>query len=347
MQSQTLWTRNFTLVCISSFFQSVTYFILISTLPVFVKDILHGTSQDTGLVVSAFMVSAILFRPLTGKWVDSFNKKWILFFSLATFLFTGTLYFAAASISLLIAIRFLHGIGFGICTTTTAVIAGLLVPPNCKGEGMFYYSMFMSLATVAGPFLGLSIMANYSFTVLFAFCALCALFAFFSGSFVQLSAEQQKSLHKKSTGFHWRNFIDPSTLPIGFAICLVSFSLSGITTFVSLYAMDLGLFGICPVFLFNIFFIHFIASPFNRQNFRPIWTKYSCVSSIVFLYSWSCSVESYNYSCWLINIGCITWTRKWYSNIGISNPSNYVRPLRNAAGWQLLLFLFVLTQDWE
>ncbi|MBP2644047.1 MAG: sugar (and other) transporter family protein [Firmicutes bacterium] len=243
MKLQPLWTRNYILSCISYFFISMPYFIFLTTLPVFVRDVLKGDTQETGLVISIFMVSSILLRPLIGKWVDVFDKRLILLISLGLYWVFGSMYVAASSVSFLIVLRFFHGIGFGMSTNTIATITGILVPPQRKGEGIGYFSMFMSVASVCGPFLGLSVITHYNFSILFIICAGFSLISFLCGlmmKFPPLFSNTSKQVNKDK-GFSWKNYIEPNTILIGLAACLSSFSFIGIFTFIVLYAREIGI----------------------------------------------------------------------------------------------------------
>ncbi|WP_460291931.1 DUF3964 family protein, partial [Bacillus cereus] len=42
--------------------------------------------QEIGLVATVFLISSVLCRPFTGKWLDDLGRKKILFISLSLFL---------------------------------------------------------------------------------------------------------------------------------------------------------------------------------------------------------------------------------------------------------------------
>src|SRR5262245_61094855 len=70
-----LFTRDFLLLCLSSFLFSLSMFLLFAVLPVFVVQELKGTRSDVGLVMGAFALSAVLARPISGRIVDIWNRK--------------------------------------------------------------------------------------------------------------------------------------------------------------------------------------------------------------------------------------------------------------------------------
>ncbi len=85
MEEQPLWNISYIRMCLSSFFQYLTHYTLLVTLPVFVVQILKLGENQVGLVLTFFQIGAVLFRPFAGKWMDDFEKKKILFTSLALF----------------------------------------------------------------------------------------------------------------------------------------------------------------------------------------------------------------------------------------------------------------------
>lgn len=99
-----------------------------------------------------FLISSVLCRPFTGKWLDDLGRKKILFISLSLFLAATVMYFGAQSLFLLLALRFLHGIGFGMATTATGTIVTDVAPAHRRGEALAYFGVFMSLPMVIGPF---------------------------------------------------------------------------------------------------------------------------------------------------------------------------------------------------
>ena len=111
MQSEKLWTKDFLGTCFSSLFLFLTFYMLMTTLPVYVIDGLKGKPEEIGLVATVFLISSVLCRPFTGKWLDDLGRKKILFISLSLFLAATVMYFGAQSLFLLLALRFLHGIG--------------------------------------------------------------------------------------------------------------------------------------------------------------------------------------------------------------------------------------------
>ncbi|WP_394297941.1 MFS transporter [Gordoniibacillus kamchatkensis] len=242
MGKSSIWTKDFIAICLSSFFLFMNFYTLATTLPVFVIDHFHGSQQQIGLVLTVYVIAAVLLRPLAGRWADRFGKKKIAVVSLALFLACTVMYFGARSLPLLLVLRTLHGGSYGMASTAAGAVAADLVPASRKGEGIGYYSMFMSLAMVVGPFVGLTVTAHSSFTVLFAMCCAFSLLSLLCGAWMRQPRGEPavKQSDAGAGGLRLGNLIEPGALPVSLAGLVLAFSYSSLTAFISVYAKELG-----------------------------------------------------------------------------------------------------------
>jgi len=166
-----LFSRDFLLLCISSFLFSMSMFLLFAVLPVFVVDELHGAKSQVGMIMGAFAVSAVLSRPGSGRIVDVWSRKMGLSIGAFIYCVAPALYTQAGSVEVMLALRFFHGIGIAIYTTAGSVMAADLCPPARRAEGMGYYGMSMNLAMSVGPALGAFLVGQIGFANLFWLCS--------------------------------------------------------------------------------------------------------------------------------------------------------------------------------
>jgi len=241
MQSQQLWTKNFILICLSSFFQFMTFYMLISTLPAFIIGNLDQSEREAGFAVSAFLVSSLFVRPFSGKWVDEFDRKKILLLSLGCYFLVSVFFLRTTSLWSVIVIRFLQGCAFGIANTVTATLAAELIPETRKGEGIGYFATCMSLAVALGPFLGLTIIAKADFTILFATVALLALLAVFTSNLICFHKTLPQAPLALKSAWRWQQYLEPSAAIGGLPSMCILFAFSGVATFISVYAQQLGI----------------------------------------------------------------------------------------------------------
>ena len=166
-------------ICLSTFLFSGSMFLLFAVLPLFVVNELHGARSQVGLIMGAFAISAVLARPLSGRIVDLWSRKTALRIGSLIYWISPALYTLAASVPMMFALRFFHGIGIAIYTTAGSVFVADNAPPARRGEAMGYYGMAMNLAMSIGPALGIALIDHIGFHGLFWLASLLGL-----GSFV-------------------------------------------------------------------------------------------------------------------------------------------------------------------
>ncbi|GIN84847.1 MFS transporter [Heyndrickxia sporothermodurans] len=263
-QTSKLWTKNFLGVSFTSFFLFLTFYLLMVTLPIYAMDDLKVDNTQIGLVVTVFIISAVIVRPFTGILLEAIGRKFMLFISLLIFFIASILYFFGQTFTWLLIIRFFHGIGFGIATTATGAIIADIIPKKRLGEGMGYYTTFMNMAMVIGPFLGLTLIQNYSFKILFAICILFSFIAFICTLFVNIPKKINK---QNNIGFKIGDLFERKAIPIAIVTFLISFSYSGILSFISVYAKELHL-DQASSFFFVVYAVFLLASrPFTGRWF--------------------------------------------------------------------------------
>lgn len=201
MKKQPLWTKDFLGVSITSFFLFIGFYILLTTLPIYILDDLKGSESQVGLIISVFLIAAVISRPFTGKWIDEIGRKKILMISMVIFTVASALYFTADSLPMLLAVRFLHGAGFGMATTATGAIVADIVPAERRGEGLGYYAMFMNLAMVIGPFTGLTIIQYAAYSWIFVLCTVLAVLALVLSSIISIPENSGEKTKQPSFAF--------------------------------------------------------------------------------------------------------------------------------------------------
>ena len=262
---QKLWTKEFFGISFASFFLFLNFYILLVTLPIYTLDELHGNEKEIGLIVAIFLVSAVLCRPFSGRWIESLGRKKILLISMILFFIATPFYFLANSFMFLLGLRLFHGIGFGMATTVTGTIAADIVPDQRRGEGMGYFATFMNLAMVIGPFLGLTVVHYANFQVLFLLCSIFSFLALACALLVKLP-DSAKTDSKVKTPFNIRDLFERKALPIAISAGTLAFAYSSILSFISVYAKGLGL-----VEAASFFFVVYAAAIILSRPFTGKW----------------------------------------------------------------------------
>lgn len=241
MQSK-LWTRDFCLVSLVSLLVYLVFYGIMVVIALYALKNLQATKMQAGLAAGDFLLAALLARIFTGHKLERGGKRRLLLLGLTAFLLCQALYLLAANIYLLIGIRFLHGLAFGMCATVLSTLATTYIPQARRGEGMGYFLLSITLASALGPFLGLYVYQNFSFEALLGVCLI------FCGSGLLLSwplqAPDEKEPGPAKTAvpeIGLESYLELKALPMAGISFLIYLCYSSLMTFFSAYVSELNM----------------------------------------------------------------------------------------------------------
>lgn len=162
-----LWTKDFILFCLSYLLMAAGFYFLLPTLPIFVTEVLGEDKSKIGYIIGFYALSALLIRPFSGYALDYLGRRRVYLISMLLFTLATFLYSYAATFLWLLALRFFHGLGWGMITTGGGTIPADLVPKQRRGEGIGYFGLSITLSMAIGPLIGLWMLAETSFDFLF------------------------------------------------------------------------------------------------------------------------------------------------------------------------------------
>jgi MFS family permease len=245
-QEGKIWTRDFTLICLSNFFIFLGFQMTLPTIPLFVEK-LGGNDQLIGVVVGLFTFSALLIRPMAGHALETKGRRFVYLIGLAIFVLSVGSFGIAASLYFLFVLRIVQGVGWGFSTTASGTIATDLIPAKRRGEGMGYYGLFGNIALAIGPSLGLTLVGFLPFSQLFMICASFGLIALILSSRIKFrkTSPPPVMMQKKK----W-DLYEKSALPPSFLMFFITVTFGGIASFLPLYATQKGIQGLQWYFLF-------------------------------------------------------------------------------------------------
>ena len=243
MESQTkdrLFTRDYIFVCISAFMMSFSFFILVPTLPLYLKDTFDISPAMVGVVLSCYVVAVLSVRPMAGFVADTLPRKsvYVVAYTLFVASFTGY-FFITQSLALFILLRVFHGFSFGMLTTAANTLVIDIMPSSRRGEGLGYYGVTNNLAMVFGPMVGLFVISSGNYTLLF----LTSLVMGIIGLLLGISARVPRRELQPNKEFSLS--ADRFFLKEGVRACIAFFLLAvpyGMTTsYMALYAAQSGI----------------------------------------------------------------------------------------------------------
>ena len=233
-KKEKLWTFQFVLITTINLTIFFGFQLLTPILPVYVKSL--GISDNTiGWVTGIFTIAALLVRPFTGSALDRLGRRIIFLFGLIVFIVATASYSWLPTVGLILAVRFVHGLGWGIASTATNTIASDVIPGQRFGEGMGYFTLAANVAMAIFPGIGLYIIANYSFkaaSLLATSLVLVALFLSFALKYKPVTTE--KKAQKQLELFEMTS-VRPSVI-----MFFTTVTYGAINSFLALYAQERG-----------------------------------------------------------------------------------------------------------
>lgn len=252
-----IWNRDFVLLMFSNFLMCVTYYAIISTLPIYLVSELKAGKSAVGLVLATYTIASVMVRPFGGFSLDKFGRRTVFLISLSlyTAFFFG--YLVATTIALLVALRFMQGITWGVTTISGSTIAVDIIPPEKRGEGIGYFGMSTTLGMSIGPVLGLFMYHHFGYIAVFLACIAVSMISTFCASMIKLP--RHPIPQNLSLSLH--NLFDKKAVLPSLNLLVIMSTYGGLMSFIALYGREIGIRNTSLFFL--VFSVGIIVSRFS------------------------------------------------------------------------------------
>lgn len=270
-----IWTVRFITLASVNFCSALTFYLLMVKITEYALVTYNVSHSLAAASVSLYVIGALFARLFLGGQIDRWGAKRAMFIGLGLMAVCSLLYLISMGIYPLLAIRFVHGIGFGVGSGAVATAAALILPESRRGEGIGYFSMAQALATGIGPFVAILLSGN-SFMPVFAVSAVLSIVAFLCVLLVKLDdipGAAPKPKHAAATagdaaaskapaavelhGIH--RFVHTQTAILVSVLFLMYFGYAGIISFLVLFTDSIGLSGAMS-FFFIVYAIAILVS---------------------------------------------------------------------------------------
>lgn len=149
---------------LGAFFLSLS--MLLPTLPLYVRD-LGGSPVEVGLVMGVFSLGVLATRPFVGRAVDTRGRRALIILGSLIVVAMAPLYIAFATVTALVVIRLIHGVGLSAFTSASTTLAADLAPPDRRTEFIGWISTSSILAFAVGPPIGIEVARRAGYRALF------------------------------------------------------------------------------------------------------------------------------------------------------------------------------------
>ena len=195
-----LWNRNYIKVMTANFALFFAFYLLTPLMPLYLHETFGATKDVIGLVLSGYTITALLFRPFSGYFVDSFSRKKVLLIAYTAFAIFFAGYLAATTLLLFTVVRTLHGGPFGAVTVANSTVAIDVLPSSRRNEGIGYYGLSNNLAMAISPTFAIFVYTQtHNFQLLFWLALVIATFGLIVDSTVTLKGQEKPQTSRLKT----------------------------------------------------------------------------------------------------------------------------------------------------
>ena len=212
------------------------FYVLTPLLPLYLSEHFGAPKDVIGLVLSGYTITALLFRPFSGYFVDSFPRRTVLMVCFGAFAIFFAGYLAASTLLLFTIVRTLHGGPFGALTVANSTAAIDVLPSSRRTEGIGYYGLSNNLSMAIAPTIGIFIYKyTNSFELLFwlAFVVACA------GWLIDATVKfPDKEIVRNKSKLSWDRFFLVRGWLLGLNMVAFGFSFGVLSNYLAIYGKE-------------------------------------------------------------------------------------------------------------
>ena len=269
-----IFTLDFFLIFSALLFTALVMYALMSTVTEYATSM--GTSATiAGLVSGIYIFGGLCSRIYSANALERRDWKKLAIIFLSIHFLACIFYFFANNVTILLIVRFIHGLGFGASANAIVTIASAILPKKRFGEAFGYFMLGTTIAVGLGPYISgffydnWGSIGSFSLATSFAFLGLlCIILLDISKYEIMHNSEIENGImeNDEEAGEEKgsiRRVIDKifeiPAIPVSLFTGLTSLGYVSILSFYRLYAVEVDLVGAFSLF-FIIYSIVLVAS---------------------------------------------------------------------------------------
>lgn len=159
LKKDRLLSKDYIIIMLASTGTAFCNYFFFTALPLYAEKV-SGSEFYSGLMLTVYSFAALLARPVSGIVSDKFGRVKLLVAGALICAVACFLYGITTSILLLLGIRFINGIGFGMHSTCGGAVAADVLPKSRMAEGIGYFGLYATVASAFAPMVALTIVGN-------------------------------------------------------------------------------------------------------------------------------------------------------------------------------------------
>lgn len=237
MAKDKLVTPGYCFILAANFLLFFSFYLILPVLPFYLSEVFHAEHGAVGLILSSYTVAALCIRPFSGFLLDMLARKPLYLVAYFVFVTIFAGYTWAGLLTLFIMFRVVHGLAFGMVTVAGNTIVIDITPSSRRGEAIGYYGLMNNTAMSIGPMVGLFMHDYYSFQTIF----LCSLISGGVGFVMACLVRTPRKEPVVREPISLDRFILLKGIPAGVSLLLLSIPYGMTTTYVAMYAKQIGI----------------------------------------------------------------------------------------------------------
>lgn len=157
MTQQPLFTPAFVGLSVANFCNAMIFYLLVPAMASHAVDVFGASPVEGGTLASIFFIGALVARLFSGWLTDRFGSRRVALAASAFYVVTTAAYLIAPTLLVMMGVRLLNGLGFGL--VGSALVSGVMLtlPAGRRAEGAGWFSVGISVAIGLGPWLALTL----------------------------------------------------------------------------------------------------------------------------------------------------------------------------------------------
>lgn len=218
---------------------------LLPVLPLYVRGPLDEGNLAVGIVIGAYAITGIVFRPIAGHLADVKGRRWVVVLGSLVSAVAGALLFLPLGLAAVMASRLFLGAGEGSVFTAGSAWVADITPKDRQARLIGIYGLAIWTGLSIGPAVGQALRALGGFELVWAFVLVVpVLSAAIAGRTREAYLPRAQSRQVRAKG----GLLSREALGPGVSMALVSAGFAAMASFVVLHMRDEGVGGGAWVF---------------------------------------------------------------------------------------------------
>jgi MFS family permease len=292
--SEKIFTKSFFLIFGALLFSALVMYSLMSTVTEYASS-MGATATIAGLVSGVYVFGGLCSRIYSGNALERVGWKKIALIFMSIHFLACLFYFVINDVTLLLIVRFIHGIGFGATANAIVTIATAILPKKRFSEAFGYFMLGTTIAVGLGPFISgflydaVGPFGCFGAATVFSAIALACMFLID----VKQNSKPSDEVSVEKEEYSWiEKIFEIKAIPVSLFTGLTGLGYVSILSFYRLYAVEVSLTTVFSWF-FIIYSIVLIASrPIAGRLQDKGGDRIVCVAGIIaqaiglFLIAW-------------------------------------------------------------